>query len=263
MSDPSCIIVAAASVPSFRVLGVRVHAVQIPDVVAQVRRWIEERTSARFITFTGMHGVTEAHRDPRLKAIHNAADLVVPDGMPLVWLGRRQGHPLHRRVYGPELMETLCQTTGPRFRHFFYGGAPRVAEQLAANLQRRYGIVVAGAYAPPFRRLTEKEEQEVTELVEAAAPDLLWVGLSTPKQEQWMYEHCHRLNVPVMLGVGAAFDFHGGKVKQAPPWMRENGLEWLFRLLQEPKRLWRRYLVHGSAFAWNVSLEILGLRKFQ
>ena len=252
-----------ARVPSFRVLGVRVHAVQLPDVIFLVQRWIEEhRSPTHFITFTGMHGVTEARRDPSLKAIHNAADLVVPDGMPLVWLGRRYGYPLRRRVYGPELMETFCRATGAHYRHFFYGGAPGVAERLAQNLQRRYGIDVAGTYAPPFRPLTEKEEQEVAELVEAAAPDLLWVGLSTPKQERWMHDHRRRLRVPVMLGVGAAFDFHVGKVKQAPAWMRENGLEWLFRLIQEPKRLWRRYLVQGSAFVWNASLELLNLRKF-
>jgi N-acetylglucosaminyldiphosphoundecaprenol N-acetyl-beta-D-mannosaminyltransferase len=244
-------------------LGVRVHAVQIPDVVALVQRWIEEGTSAHFITFTGMHGVTEAHQDPRLKDIHNAADLVVPDGMPLVWLGRRHGYPLQRRVYGPELMETLCRVAGARYRHFFYGGVPGVAEQLAANLQRRYGINVAGAYAPPFRALTEKEEQGLAELVEAAAPDLLWVGLSTPKQEQWMHEHRYRLRVPVMLGVGAAFDFHTGRTKQAPSWMREHGLEWLFRLTTEPRRLWRRYLIGGSQFGWNVSLELLHLKEFK
>jgi N-acetylglucosaminyldiphosphoundecaprenol N-acetyl-beta-D-mannosaminyltransferase len=149
------------------------------------------------------------------------------------------------------------------YRHFFYGGGSGVAERLAENLQRRYGIGVAGTYTPPFRTLTEQEEKEVAMLVQAAAPDLLWVGLSTPKQEQWMYEHCHRLKVPVMLGVGAAFDFHVGRVDQAPAWMRENGLEWLFRLVQEPKRLWRRYLLQGSAFIWNVSLELLSWRRFQ
>jgi N-acetylglucosaminyldiphosphoundecaprenol N-acetyl-beta-D-mannosaminyltransferase len=160
-------------------------------------------------------------------------------------------------------METFCRNTGARYRHFFYGGAPGVGERLAENLQRRYGIGVAGTYAPPFRPLTDKEEKEVAEFVQAAAPDLLWVGLSTPKQERWMHEHRHRLKVPVMLGVGAAFDFQIGKVKQAPAWMRENGLEWLFRLVQEPKRLWRRYLVHGSVFGWNVALELLNWRKFQ
>src|SRR5271167_293357 len=255
VSNGTDIIAPQASVPSFRVLGVSVHAVQIPDVVLQVERWIGERTSGRFITFTGMHGVTEAHRDPRLKEIHNAADLVVPDGMPLVWLGRRHGYPLRRRVYGPEFMETFCRTTGARYRHFFYGGGPGIAEQLAANLQRRYGIGVAGIYAPPFRSLTEEEEDEVAELVRATAPDLLWVGLSTPKQERWMHAQRNRLGVPVMLGVGAAFDFHTGRMKQAPAWMRERGLEWLFRLMAEPRRLWRRYLVGGSRFIWSVSSE--------
>ena len=263
MFNPTATIAPQPSVPSFRVLGVRVHAVQISDVIGLIQRWIKERTSGHFITFTGMHGVSEAHRDPRLKEIHNAADLVVPDGMPLVWLGRRHGYRLRRRVYGPELMETFCRTTRARYRHFFYGGASGVAERLAADLQRRYDIGVAGTYAPPFRPLTEDEEQEVAELVQAAAPDLLWVGLSTPKQEQWMYKHRQRLSVPVLLGVGAAFDFHTGRTKQAPAWMRERGLEWLFRLMAEPRRLWRRYLIGGSRFVWSVSSELLRLKDFK
>jgi len=159
-------------------------------------------------------------------------------------------------------METFCRNTEAQFKHFFYGGAPGVPEHLAQTLHRRYGIRAAGAYSPPFRPLTREEDTEVLALIERAAPDVLWVGLSTPKQEYWMYEHRDRLTVPVMVGVGAAFDFTTGRVKQAPPWMRENGLEWLFRLLAEPRRLWRRYLIYGSRFAWNASLEILSIKKF-
>jgi len=247
---------------SFQVLGVRVNAVQIPDVVCQMERWIRERNVGHFISVTGMHGVSESQRDPRFRAILDAADLVVPDGMPLVWLGRWHGYDLKRRVYGPELMESFFQLTQDQYRHFLYGGAAGVAESLADVLEQQYGSRVVGTYSPPFRELTEAEKEEVTARIRATNPDLVWVGLSTPKQERWMAEHRDRLGVPVLVGVGAAYDFHTGRSKQAPRWMRENGLEWFFRLLAEPRRLWRRYLINGSQFVWNVSLEILGIKKF-
>lgn len=250
------------SLPQFNLLGVRVHALQIPEVVAWMEATIADRSRCRFLSATGMHGVTEAQHDPQFKEILNAADLVVPDGMPLVWAARHRKFPLRRRVYGPELTETFCRETGARYRHFFYGGAPGVPERLAEVLHERYGVRVAGCYSPPFRPLTDAEEIAVREMIESAKPDVLWVGLSTPKQERWMYAHRHALSVPLLMGVGAAFDFHTGRVKQAPAWMQENGLEWLFRLVQEPRRLWRRYLIYGSQFAWNVSLELIGLKKF-
>jgi N-acetylglucosaminyldiphosphoundecaprenol N-acetyl-beta-D-mannosaminyltransferase len=252
-----------AVAPDFKVLGVRVDAVQIPEVVSVMERWIQERAAVHYIAVTGMHGVMEAQYNPGFRSVLKAADLVVPDGMPLVWLGRWHGHPLRRRVYGPELMETFCRTTGPSYRHFFYGGGPNVAVRLAEVLKQRYGVNAVGTYSPPFRPLTEEENEQVSRQIRMAAPDVVWVGLSTPKQERWMYEHCARLRAPVMVGVGAAFDFVAGRVKQAPAWMRENGLEWLFRLGLEPRRLWRRYLVSGSKFVWNVSMELLGLKNFQ
>ncbi|MFZ0954509.1 MAG: WecB/TagA/CpsF family glycosyltransferase [Candidatus Sulfotelmatobacter sp.] len=249
-------------VSSFKVLGVRVHAVQIPDVVGQMRDWIAERDGCHFIAVTGMHGVTEAQREPYFKKILNEADLVVPDGMPLVWLGQHYGHPLQRRVYGPELMQTFCCTTGGQYRHFLYGGIPGVPELLSARLQDQSGINVVGKYSPPFRALTPEEDEEIVDRIHAAKTDILWVGLSTPKQERWMYEHRARLRVPVIVGVGAAFDVHSGRTKQAPSWMRERGLEWSFRLFQEPRRLWRRYLVNGSQFVFGVASELLSLRRY-
>ncbi len=251
-----------ATVRSFRVLGVRVNAIQIPEVIALMEEWIAQADRSHYVAVTGMHGVTESKEDACFKAILEKADLVVPDGMPLVWLGRWHGYRLKRRVYGPELMETFCAQTGAKYRHFFYGGAPGVADRLARTEQERHGIRIAGTYCPPFRALTEKEQADVVATIQAAKPDVLWVGLSTPKQERWMDEYKDRLDVPVLLGVGAAFDLNIGRLKQAPRWMRENGLEWLFRLLAEPRRLWKRYLVQGSKFAWCVGLELLGLRKF-
>ena len=248
--------------PSFKVLGVRVDAVQIPDVIAKVEGWIAERGPSRYIAVTGMHGVSEAQRDVNFRKVLRAADLVVCDGMPLVWLGRWHGYPLKRRVYGPELTETFCAATGNKYRHFFYGGAPGVADALAESLQQRHGIRIAGTYCPPFRPLTEAEDRDLVKLIEAAEADIVWVGLSTPKQETWMYDHRDKLSAPAMFGIGAAFDLNTGRLRQAPAWMRENGLEWLFRLGAEPKRLWRRYILSGSVFVWNVSLELLGLKAF-
>lgn len=249
---------------SFQVLDVRVDAVQIPGVIATMRDWIARRDGCRYIAVTGMHGVMEARHDAQFRAILNAASLVVPDGYPLAWLGRRRGCAnLKRRVYGPELMAEFCrETASSGLRHFFYGGAPGVAEELASRFALRYpGLSVAGTYSPPFRALTPDERNEINGRIDRSAADIVWVGLSTPKQERWMFEQHTRLNVPVLVGVGAAFDFHTHRVAQAPEWMGENGLEWLFRLLREPRRLWRRYLIYGSEFALLVALESLGLRK--
>ena len=248
----------------FRVLGVEVDAVQISDVTIQMQEWINSRSACQYIAVTGMHGVTEAQHDPEFKQILNAAGLVVPDGYPLVWLGRRTGFAqLRRRVYGPELMEEFfSQTLAKGYRHFFYGGAPGVAEELASRMSARFaGLAVIGTYCPPFRELTKQEDEEILQAINLAKPDVVWIGLSTPKQERWMYAHRARLNVPVLVGVGAAFDFHTGRVPQAPRWMREHGFEWLFRLCREPGRLWRRYLVYGSQFVVLVLLEQLHLRK--
>jgi N-acetylglucosaminyldiphosphoundecaprenol N-acetyl-beta-D-mannosaminyltransferase len=244
------------------VLGVRVDAVQIPDVVRRMSGWIESGRSGEYVAVTGMHGVMEAQKNVDFKRILNGASLVVPDGMPLVWMGKAQRIPMKRRVYGPELLETFCAQTGDRFRHFFYGGAPGVAERLGELLRRRFDIRVAGSYSPPFRPLNPQEEQALFEQLRAARPDILWVGLSTPKQEAWMAAYRERVLVPVLVGVGAAFDFHTGRIRQAPEWMRENGLEWFFRLTTEPRRLWHRYIVLGSQFVYKATLQLTGIRHY-
>ena len=248
---------------TFSVLGVNVSAVQIPDVVACMRRWIELREAGRFIAATGMHGVMEAHHDPAFRRILNASDLVVPDGTPLVWIARLKGHGIKRRVYGPDLLLAFCENCrGLPIRHFFYGGEAGVADQLAGELERRFpGTVVAGTYSPPFRPLTPNEDEAIVRNINDTSPDVIWVGISTPKQERWMFEHRGRLNAPVLVGVGAAFDFHSGRKRQAPRWMREHGLEWSYRLMQEPRRLWRRYILYGTEFVFWVTMDLLGLRR--
>jgi exopolysaccharide biosynthesis WecB/TagA/CpsF family protein len=249
---------------SFDVVGVRTHAVQIGDVVARMEEWIRNRDGCHSIAATSMHGIVEAQRDPAFKGILNSADLVVPDGMPLVWLGRRKGHRLPRRVYGPDLMLDFCEkTAGHGYRHFFYGGEPGVPERLAESLQRRFpAMEVCGTFSPPFRSLDPQEDQEIVNMILRAAPDVLWVGLGTPKQERWMHEHRDKLQVPVLVSVGAAFDFLSRRRNQAPRWMREHGLEWLFRLMQEPRRLWRRYLIDGARFIAYLALDGLRLKGF-
>lgn len=250
------------SYPRFRVLEVGVHAVQIPGLVAQMERWIRNRAGCHSIAATSMHGIVEAQRDPTFKEALNSTDLVVPDGMPLVWLGRRAGCQLPRRVYGPDLMLAFCeQTAGHGYRHFFYGGEPGVAERLAESLRRRFpALEVCGTFSPPFRPLCPEEDQEIGTMICRAAPDVLWVGLGTPRQERWMREHRDKLNVPVLVSVGAAFDLLSGRRNQAPRYMREHGLEWLFRLVQEPRRLWRRYLIGGVRFGVYLALDSLKAR---
>jgi N-acetylglucosaminyldiphosphoundecaprenol N-acetyl-beta-D-mannosaminyltransferase len=234
------------------------------DAVEQLRSWIEDGHSiARYVAVTGMHGIAESRQDGQFRHVLNTADLVVPDGMPLVWVGRIHGFPLRVRVCGSELMDSFCRATGSAYRHFFFGGAPGVAERLARALHEKHGIVIAGTWTPPFRALTDAEEVELASFVDEVSPDVFWVGLSTPKQEKWMYAHRYKLRVPVMLGVGAAFDMNSGRVRRAPAWMRDNGLEWLFRLASEPRRLWRRYLITIPKAVGLVCTELLQFRKLR
>lgn len=249
---------------SFRVLGVRIDAMLISETVAQMEEWIRDRRECHSIAATSMHGTVEAQRDASFRDVLSSTDLVVPDGMPLVWLGRRRGLSLPRRIYGPDLMLEFCERTAGRgYRHYFYGGEPGVPERLADTLLQRFPeMKVCGAFSPPFRALTTDEDQEIVAMISRASPDVLWVGLGTPKQERWMHEHRGKLNVPVMVSVGAAFNVVSGRRNQAPQWMRENGLECIFRLLQEPRRLWRRYLIDGARFVGYLGLELSGLTSF-
>ena len=244
---------------TFDVLGVRVHAVQIPGMIGDMERWIAQRQSGRYVTLTNVHAIMEAHSDPDFRQVLNQAAAVCPDGMPLVWLGRSLGFPLERRVYGPDVLADFCRATQHRgYSHFFYGGAPGVPEQLAHALTAKFpGVRVAGYYSPPFRPCSPEEKTEIARMINDAAPDVLWVGLGCPKQEFWMHEHSTLLRVPIMLGVGQAFDIYAGNLKQAPKWMREHGFEWLFRLFLEPRRLWKRYLVYNTRFVAAVLGQFL------
>jgi N-acetylglucosaminyldiphosphoundecaprenol N-acetyl-beta-D-mannosaminyltransferase len=219
------------------------------------------RTGKRgYVTVTNVHGVSEAQRDLALRDILNRALLVTPDGMPMVWMGKLQGQHSIRRVYGPDLMLNLCEhSVGQGFSHFLYGGAPGVVEDLKHNLEMRFpGLKIVGTCTPPFRELTDDELRDLQRRVREARPDFFWVGLSTPKQERFMAKHMSILpEARIFLGVGAAFDFFTGRVRQAPRWMMRLGLEWLFRLSQEPGRLAKRYLVNNPLFVFRAARQLL------
>jgi N-acetylglucosaminyldiphosphoundecaprenol N-acetyl-beta-D-mannosaminyltransferase len=250
-------------IPRFEVLGVRLHAMNLEIATEAVLEAVRERHKG-YVCVTGVHGVSEAQNDPSFRQILNGAFLNTTDGMPLVWLGRRAVGPQVDRVYGPDLMlEIFRATQHTAHRHFIYGGAPGVAEELKTTMETRFpGVTIAGTYGPPFRPLNPDEEAELTALIRARQPDLMWVGLSTPKQERFMAQYLPRLETTLMLGVGAAFDFHAGRVAQAPRWMQRSGLEWFYRLGKEPRRLGPRYLVNNPLFVARLAAEKLGLKKY-
>jgi N-acetylglucosaminyldiphosphoundecaprenol N-acetyl-beta-D-mannosaminyltransferase len=241
------------------ILGVAVSAVNVQMVLEVIDEWIHSGES-QYVCVTGVHGVIESYRKVAVRQIHNAAGLVVPDGMPLVWLSRLRGFRHVDRVYGPDLMLALCERSLEHgYRNFFYGGAPGVAERLADRLQSRFqGLQIVGSYSPPFRALRPEEDDEISEAINRVRPDIVWVGMSTPKQETWMAQHVDRLRTSVLIGVGAAFDFHAGLKRQAPRWMMRAGLEWLFRLSHEPLRLAPRYLINNPMFLWLIALQMAG-----
>jgi N-acetylglucosaminyldiphosphoundecaprenol N-acetyl-beta-D-mannosaminyltransferase len=237
-------------VPQARVLGVPLALTDYE----QTLDWIDAAVSLgarEYLCVAAVHTVMESRDDDALRDAVSDAAFTVPDGQPLVWALRALGHEIDARVYGPELMDRACARaarTGQR--HYLYGGRDeRALAQLAANLLDRHpSLQLAGGWSPPHRELDEAELDEVAARINAARPDVVWVGLGVPKQEKWMAAMRERLDAPVLAGVGAAFDFHAGLIPQAPAWMQRRGLEWLFRLAQEPRRLWRRYARHNPRF---------------
>lgn len=245
------------------VLGVGVHAVDMECAVLLLESQIRKGDKA-YVCLTGVHGVMEAQRDPALKSIFAHALLVAPDGMPTVWMGHTQGFPAMQRVFGPELMvEIMGRAEFRNCVHFLCGGEPGVAENLRRELLRRFPWVqITGTYSPPFRPLTEMDEKELEVKVRSLRPDIIWVGLSTPKQERFMARYLPLLDTKLMIGVGAAFLFHTGAIQDSPKWVKRAGLQWLHRLVQEPSRLWKRYLLNNPCFLFYVLLQFIGLKRF-
>ncbi|MGB9594201.1 MAG: WecB/TagA/CpsF family glycosyltransferase [Anaerolineae bacterium] len=249
--------------PRVNVLGVGVSAINLQQALAIIDDWIARR-DPHYVCVSTVHGIMECQRDEAVRRALNSSGLTTPDGMPLVWISRLRGFSHVRRVYGPDLMLAVCERSVVKgYRHYLYGGRPGVAEALKARLERRFpGVQIVGLECPPFEPLTPEQDREAVARINAANPDIVWVGMSTPKQDLWAAEHVGRVNAPVIIAVGAAFDFVSGRKRQAPRWMRNCGLEWLFRLIQEPRRLWRRYLIYNPIFIWLLLGQALGLRKY-
>jgi N-acetylglucosaminyldiphosphoundecaprenol N-acetyl-beta-D-mannosaminyltransferase len=249
--------------PRANVLGVGVSALNLVSATAVITQALRDKTKG-YVCVTGVHGVSEAQADPAFRSILNRAFLNTPDGMPMVWMGRLQGFREMSRVYGPDLMLRVCEVSETEgFTHFFYGGGPGIAEDLKGRLEQRFPkLKVVGTYTPPFRPLTPAEEDELISRVSALQPDVFWVGLSTPKQEKFMAKYAPRLEATLFFGVGAAFDFHAGRLRQAPRWMQRSGLEWLFRLGCEPRRLWKRYFKNNPLFLGRVLCQFTRLKQY-
>ena len=258
------------------VLGTGISVTSYSEVVDVSRKWVEERRQSihagspdsvpgRSICVTSVHGIVSAVLDPELKRVLNSADVATPDGMPVVWALRSFGEAQQQRVYGPDLMLALCAAAEQYgYRIYFYGGHGEILSNLRQRLLKRFpNLLIAGEHSPPFRPLTPEEDDRCVAAIIASEADIVFVGLSTPKQDYWMMQHRDRLPGVILVGVGAAFDFHAGRVRQAPARLRRWGLEWSFRLFMEPKRLWKRYLFITPMFLPLWALQKIGLLRYR
>ena len=245
-------------------LGTAIDALNLDEAVRHICRWMDDGITGRFVCVTDVHCIMQSYRRPEVRDAYNSASLCVPDGMPLTWVGRARGQRTMGRVYGPDLMLRLLEISSRMgYTNFFYGGAEGVAEDLKRRMTFRFpDLKVVGTYCPPFRILNDREREDLISMVEDLRPDFFWVGLGAPKQELFMREFHEVLRAKVMIGVGAAFDFHTGRVQQAPRWMMRAGLEWFFRLCMEPRRLAPRYFRNNPAFIWHTLLQLSGVRKY-
>lgn len=246
------------------VLGVALSATNLLEATNLILDAIS-RGRRGYVCVTGVHGVTEAQNDREFRNILNNSLLNVPDGMPMSWIGWIKGHKTMDRVYGPDLMLDISERGVPlQIRHFYYGGKTGVAPLLKEKMIQRFpGLKVVGTYTPPFRALTDAEVDELKSTISELKPDIIWIGLSTPKQERCAADFFRLLDSTVFIAVGAAFDFHADLVSQSPHWMQRAGLEWLFRLIIEPKRLWKRYLINNPLFIFRIFLQLSGIRKYK
>ena len=252
---------APPTVPRYNVLGVGVSVLSLAQATKLIVG-VRGRPHRGYVCVTGVHGITEAGDEPTFRDVLNGAWLITPDGMPLVWIGRAHGYSEMTRVYGPDLMLAVCDAgRATRLTHYFYGGGPGVAGTLRNRLEARFpGLEVVGTYTPPFRALTADETASWRAEIARLRPDVIWIGLSTPKQERLMSTLSGTIDVGVLIGVGAAFDFHAALKRQAPRWMQRSGLEWLFRLIAEPRRLGWRYLRNNPLFICRLLLHATGIR---
>ena len=245
------------------VLGVGISAINLQTATSLMFDAIRRRQKG-YICVTGVHGVMEGQRNERFREVLNEAFLCTPDGMPMVWMSHVQGRRSVSRVYGPDLMlEVLEQSQALGVRQFLYGGHNGTGDLLRRKLLERFpALQIVGVYEPPFRPLNVNEEAALISQVKQTRPDIIWVGISTPKQEFFMSEYLRKLDTVLMVGVGAAFDIFAGLKRQAPRWMQRTGLEWFFRLCQDPRRLGHRYLRNNPDFVWRALMQLTGLKKY-
>jgi N-acetylglucosaminyldiphosphoundecaprenol N-acetyl-beta-D-mannosaminyltransferase len=253
----------ATRYPKATVLNVRIDAVDMEQALDRIANELNSERKG-YVCLAGVHGVMEAHRDTELANIFAGAVLVAPDGMPTVWVGHQQGHSSMKRVAGPDLMIEVMKREQFRGRtHFLCGGKGGIAEELRDTLRDRFPFIrIVGIYTPPFGPLSPAEEHDFVGRVNGLRPDFIWVGISTPKQERFMARYLPLLDTKLMFGVGAAFDFHTGRISDCAEWIKRSGLQWLDRLRQDPKHLWKRYLRNNPAFLCAISLQLAGLRSY-
>ncbi len=245
------------------ILPIRVDNTNYKDTANRILTWAVSEEK-RYICFANVHMVMEAHRDDHFRKIINKSDLVTPDGMPLVWTMRILGLKNQTRVYGPTLTLKLCDAASRiGLPVGFYGGSPLAIKKMVRNISNRFpSLRIDYQSSPPFRSLKAEEDKAAIQRINNSGIKILFVGLGCPKQEHWMFNHLGKINA-IMIGVGAAFDYHAGLKKQAPSWMMRMGLEWLFRLFHEPRRLWRRYLFNNPRFLYLVGRQILKERQLR
>ncbi|PKM93717.1 MAG: glycosyltransferase [Firmicutes bacterium HGW-Firmicutes-1] len=235
------------------IFNVHVNCTDRKTLLKDIQDMVHKK-QASYIAFTNVHVIVTAMKNEQLRKTLNEADRVAPDGMPLVWLGKFLMKSGVERCSGPDIMEEVMKVSNVNgYSHYFYGSTEDTLSRLQQELSIKYPkLKIAGSYSPPFRELSKEEDQIIVNEVNRLSPDFIWVGLGAPKQEIWMKKHKKLINRGVMMGVGAAFDFHAGSIKRAPHWMQKVGFEWLFRLIQEPKRLWKRYFITNLVFLYSL-----------
>jgi N-acetylglucosaminyldiphosphoundecaprenol N-acetyl-beta-D-mannosaminyltransferase len=249
----------AVSPPCTEVLGAPVHIIDIMSVLRLMELWIHERDRPRWIAVTGSHGALEAHKHPDFREILHTADLSVPDGRWAARVAARKMSCATHQVRGADLLSAFCEFSAQKgFTNYFYGDTDEILALASARLRQMHpGVKIVGAYSPPFRELSPDEDSRVVEMINQANPDVIWVALGLPKQERWIVAHRHRLKAPVIVAVGAAIKFHSGKVIPSPRWASRVGLEWFWRLMHEPRTVWRRALIYGPQFMALSWLDVL------
>ena len=251
---------------SIHVLGIEIHMVEIPGIVSQMEYWIKYKNDVcHHVVNSGMHGVMAAQKNSSIRTIFKSVDLFAPDGIAMIFLARIRGFKINKKNTGPDvLLEFARKASNHGYSVYFYGDSETVLEKLVSRLTNEFpGLKIAGYRSPPFRELTPEEDADDIAAINAAAPDVLWVGLGMPKQEQWISEHQKRLHVPVAVGAGAAFKMLSGEISRGPEWLRNLGFEWSWRLIHEPMNIWKRVFIDAPWFIYLVALELTGLRKFE